>query len=63
MSVSFLSPIVLSLSKARNLLFYGTKIVTCQNSLGLKTLTASAYTLSFPKSTAKSKRILDKLNV
>lgn len=56
MSVSFLTPIVLSLSKARNLNFYVIKIDT-----ELKTLTALAYTLQFPKSTAKIKRTLDKL--
>lgn len=62
-SVSFLTPIVLSLSKARrNLNIYVTKIVTSQNSLELKTLTALVYTLQFPKSNAKIKRIIDKLN-
>lgn len=55
-SVSSLIPIVLALSKARNLNFYVTKIVTCQNMVGLKTPPAPAYTFQFPNSTVKRKR-------
>lgn len=55
-SVCFLTPVVLSLSKARNLNMYVIKIVTSQNSLELKTLTAWVYTLQFPKSNAKKKK-------
>ena len=57
----FFIPLSLSLSKTRNLNFYVTKIVTCPNIIGLKTLSALAYTFQFSNSTAKRKRTLDKL--